>query len=368
MNKRENVSAGVQPGRSARHLVQIVLVGLLLATASACYGTWGLRASYRTYVTSPIGQGAIEASDGATWLDGPGTGKGPFQWSIDYAVFDAGSETGVVQFKGGVRTAAHPMAGGHVLETSFWNPRLEIDGDEGTLVVDLNYRPFEGTAPTELPPLQAATDVPFATVDLSAVDWTPTSNGSYQITDAPTTGITSAMELIGWDDFYGDPVALDPFSVTFDPELFAPAVGSTPRVVVSKTAGLEPGDAITVWGYGFDPAANTGTRPPLSGQPSGNYVVFGRFAETWQPSAGAPSGARTVLAQRWALPAASHQALDPTGTNPSFVRLDETGRFEATLTVSEGGTAGTYGVYTYGGSGAVNATQELAVPVTFAAP
>jgi hypothetical protein len=348
-----------------RRLLWPALVLALAIVATGCNGTWGIRSSYRNYVTSPIGAGQITTQDGVTWLDGPGTGKGPFEWPIEYSVFDAGTETGVVQFKGGVSTVAHPTEGGHVLETSFWNPRLEIDGDEGTLIMDLTFRPFEGTAPTELPALEAANDVAFATVDLSAVDWTPNSDGYVTIADAPTTGITAAMELIGWDDFYGDPVALDPFAVTFKVNQ-APALAGTPRVVVSKTVDLAPGDTVNVWGWGFAPSGNIGTRPPLAGQPAGNYVVFGKFADTWQPSAGAPSSSRTVLAQKWALPEASRALVDPTGTNPSFATISAHGTFETTVAISSSSAAGNYGVYTYAGSGAVNAAHELAVPITLA--
>jgi hypothetical protein len=343
----------------------MALVAVVLVAATACTGTWGIRSSYRTYVTGFIGQGEIVASDGATWMDGPGTGKGPFQWTIASSSFDAGTETGTIQFSGGVSTAAHPSAEGYVLDTSFWNPRLEIDGDEGTLYVDLNYRPFESTEPEELPALQVALDVPFATLDLAGEDWTPNGNGLISITDAPAVGVTATMELIGWDDFYGDPVALDPFSVSF----FAHAPSSlaeTPDLVVTETEDLHPGDTVIVYGSGFDPAANVGTRPPLSGQLSGNYAVFGRFPTVWQPSAGVLGSARTVITQRWALPEPSYSTLNPTGTNAAYVELEADGTFTAVLTVAEGGTSGNYGIYTYGGAGAVNAAHELAVPITFA--
>lgn len=355
---------GTRPNVGRRRVTSAALVALVLALTTACNGTWGIRSSYRTYVTSAIGEGQITAQDGATWLDGTGTGKGPFRWTIAYADFDDTTETGTVQLRGGVSTVAHPSEEGYVLDTSFWNPRLEIDGDEGTLYTDLNYRPFESTDPEELPALQAATDVAFATVDLSGVDWTPNADGYIAITDAPAVGLAPAMELIGWDDFYGDPVTLDPFTVHFEP---APqTLGAAPEIIVSRTTDLHPGDTVIVWGTGFDPAAHVGTRPPLAGQPSGAYTVFGRFADAWQPSTGAPSSSRTVIAQRWVLPEPSYSALDPTGTNASYVPVDENGTFTATLTVAEGGTTGNYGVYTYPGSGAVNASYELAVPVTLA--
>jgi hypothetical protein len=355
----------IRPGR--RWLPMVALLAVVGFVSTGCFGTWGLRSSYRNYVTSPPAQGQISADEGATWLDGAGSGKGPFQYTVDSSAFDPSTETGYVQFTGGVKTAAHPTPDGSILDLSLWNPRLEIDGDVGTLFVDLNFRSYEGFAPPTLPPLQAQLDMPFATVDLSGVDWTPDSYGAIVITDAPTTGITEAMELIGWDDFYGDPVTLDPFSVTFWPlAAAAPRLAATPRIVVSQTTGLHVGDTVTVWGTGFDPTVNLGTRPPLAGQPAGSYVVFGKFANVWQPSTGAASTTRTVIAQKWGLGQASLSLLDPAGTNPAFVKIDAAGRFEATLPITASTAAGNYGIYSYPGSGAVNAAYELGVPITLA--
>jgi hypothetical protein len=340
----------------------LAVVGFL---STGCFGTWGLRSSYRSYVTSPASDGQISTVEGATWLDGAGSGKGPFQYRVDSSAYNPGTRKGFVQLIGGVKTSAHPTADGSVLDLSLWNPRLEIDGNVGTLYVDLNFRPYEGFAPPALPALQAKLDVPFATVDLSGQNLTPDSNTAINITNAPTTGIPAAMELIGWDDFYGSPVTLDPFSVSFwvSSQFPTPA---TPRIVVSQTTGLHVGDTVTVWGSGFDPTANLGTRAPLSGQPAGAYAVFGKFANIWQPSTGAPTSSRTVLAQKWALGQSSRSLLDPTGTSAAYATIDARGYFETTLQITASSAAGNYGIYTYPGSGAVNAAYELAVPLTLA--
>ncbi len=348
-------------------LGRALLLTVVALVATSCQGTWGLRTSYRNYVTAPFASGGITVADGAGWQDGTGTGKGPFTWPIAWATYDQGTGTGEVQFGGTIRTYAHPSNGDYVLELTIGSPRLEIDGDTGILVADLTYRPYQGMGST-VPPLQSAVDVEFATLDLSGTSWTPDANGAYQILGAPMTGIPAAMELIGWDDFYGNPVALDPLTVTFNPSTFAPKVGTTPKVVVSKTDNLKVGDQVVVWGEGFDPSLNPGTRPPFSGLPSGNYVVFGRFQDVWKPSLGtaqAPTSSRHVIDQRWAVPPATRHTQDPNETNASYVNIDATGRWKAVLTVGAGtATSGNYGVYTYPGSGATNAAHEFAVPVT----
>jgi hypothetical protein len=203
--------------KSSRRLVTIAALLAVLTLTTACNATWGIRQSYRNYITGPIANGSITVSDGATWLDGSGTGKGPFQWPLESSTFNASTEQGTVQFTGRVATVGHQTTGGYTLDTTFSRPRLVINGDVGTLSFDLVYRPFEGFGGGSLPPLQSATNVAFASLDLSSQTWVLDSNGFYNIANAPATGINSGMELIGWDDFYGPSPALDPFSAKFTP-------------------------------------------------------------------------------------------------------------------------------------------------------
>jgi len=350
----------------ARTIRRIAALAALVMVATACNpATWGFRESFRNYAAGPIGHGAIEVSDGAVWTDGPGTGKGPFTFPLESSTFDPTDNTGELILGGSFSIKAHENAtlGGYVLDMTFSNIRVTIDDTEGILYADVKTRPFEGTNPPALPDFVTYPDAAVAELDLSGVDWTPNADGKYVISDAPAVGIDETMEDIGMAAFYPSPVALDPFSISFD----APTAALTPTLHVSKTTGLVPGETVTVIGTGFDPDANTGNRPPLAGQKSGFYVVFGNFAETWQPSAGAPSSARTVISQRWALPDGSRAAVDPGSTNALYVDLDERGNFVAELTVSENAGTGNYGIYTYAGSGAVNAAQELVVPVSFQA-
>ena len=141
-------------------------------------------------------------------------------------------------------------------------------------------------------------------------------------------------------------------------------------MTVSKTSGLAQGETVTVSGSGFLPSgtATNGTRPPLSGTFSGTYVVFGKFADVWKPSAGATSSARSVIAQKWAVPAASMSTIG--GTNSGAIELNADGTFSVDLTLStteaQDLASGTYGIYTYPGSGAVYAPFETFTPITFA--
>jgi len=143
-----------------------------------------------------------------------------------------------------------------------------------------------------------------------------------------------------------------------------------PQIVVSKTSGLNPdGETVTVTGSGFDPDANTGTRPPLSGKKSGVYVTFGKFADVWQPSLGstvAPSSTRQIITQKWAVPQASWDLLGAT-PGGAYALLNADGTFTAELPVAPSATGtNAYGFAVYPGSGATNPSQEILVRATFA--
>lgn len=160
-----------------------------------------------------------------------------------------------------------------------------------------------------------------------------------------------------------------PPAPVFTPSLAAFAAdGTTPL----GSAPVTEGASIVVRGSGFDPAANVGGRgaPIPATLPQGTYVVLGRALDAWKPSQGAPSTARKVADQRWAL---ASSVLDQvpsqfqSAIRGQWVDVATDGTFTATLTVKDAVLAGgRFGVFTYAAGGTVNATQELFVPVTLA--
>jgi hypothetical protein len=165
----------------------------------------------------------------------------------------------------------------------------------------------------------------------------------------------------------GAALALTLVAAACAPAANVPTTGAT--LTVSKSTGLDPaGEVITVTGTGFTTTANLGTRPPLLGQPGGVYVVFGRFAEVWQPSASAVAGARTIVSQHWALFGSSYDSITALGTGET-VEVDADGNFTVDIEVSEvAGANPTIGIATYAGSGALNSGEEILVPLEFDAP
>jgi hypothetical protein len=154
------------------------------------------------------------------------------------------------------------------------------------------------------------------------------------------------------------------FALTLVAAACAPAVDtptSGAELTVSKSTGLDPaGETITVTGTGFTTTGNVGTRPPKAGQPAGVYVVFGKFAADWRPSAGAESSARTIVQQFWAQPGTPLPA-------EGSVQMQADGSFtiEIFVTPQSVPEGSTLGIATYAGSGSVNSGEELLVPLSF---
>ncbi len=323
------------------------------SAASGGHLDWGVKQSFRNYIGGPIAHGTITTSEGAT-RNADGTFRFPSAPESTGSV-DADADTAALAFAGKVEFTGHDSGSGPQLFMTVEDLRVELTGSGGTLVADVVSKSLSSGE------LVSYDDVEFAALadtDLTGADGTVTA-----------TGIGATLIEAGvpaFADFYPAGTALDPltFAVTTAPEpVWEPAVSA------SKTTGLDPaGETITVSGNGFDPAANVGTRPPLAGQPTGVYLVFAKIAQPWRPSEGAPSSARTVLDQKWVLPAASRAILDPAGTNPDYVELGADGTFSGTLDVAAGDcTADTCGVITYAAGGAMNAAHELFVPLTFGA-
>ncbi|MGO1318368.1 MAG: HtaA domain-containing protein [Cellulomonadaceae bacterium] len=104
----------------------------------------------------------------------------------------------------------------------------------------------------------------------------------------------------------------------------------------------------------------------MAGKFTGAYVVFGKFADVWQPSAGAPSSARAGHDSKWAVPAESVATVG--GAAAGAIELNADGTFETQLSIEDldAAASGTYGVYTYPGGGAKYAPFETFTPITFA--
>lgn len=329
-----------------------VTVGFAAPASAATGGTivggsldWGVRASFRSYVSGPIASGSITVTPPAST-----NGDGTFDWPATGGTYsNTGAKAANAAFGGSVRFQGHAGA----LDMTITDVRVETAGTAGILRADVSSKDMGTGVVTAYP------DVDFASLDLTGVTPTATANG-WLFTAVPATLTTNGAAA--FSGFYPAGTVLDPATYELDLTAWAPQVN------VSKTAGINSaGETVTVSGTGFDPNANASTRPPIPvPMPTGVYVVFGKFDAAWKPSAGAPGTARRVLDQTWAMPPASATA-GGLLSNTQYVPLNPDGSFTTTLHVTPTALYPTfsYGIVTYAAGGAAaNASQETFTPIT----
>ena len=94
---------------------------------------WGVRDSFRNYVRGGIANGNWE-------LNGTSYSSDAFNWSNGTGTFKGGK--GSISFSGSVRFTGHHG----ILDTTIANPRLEINGNSGTLYATMNSNDSSGKA------------------------------------------------------------------------------------------------------------------------------------------------------------------------------------------------------------------------------
>ena len=117
---------------------------------------WGVKKSFRSYVTGPIGAGKISAGGGAK------TVGGGFSFPAVKSAGGSGKQ-GTVKFKGEVRFYAHLG----LLDITLSNLKLRINGSSAQLSGDYKSNKFLGMNATNKGAVQTGTDVTFATVKLN---------------------------------------------------------------------------------------------------------------------------------------------------------------------------------------------------------
>jgi hypothetical protein len=321
--------------------------------------SWGVKASFRNYISGPIANGSIVTS-------GNVVNNGAFDWTGG-----AGSEaSGTVGYTGSVHFTGHSG----MLDLTISNVRIAKASDAAaTIVADVVSK---GLGSGEFVTYSGVT---FADVDLASGQ-RGTTAGVTSVSGAPATLTAAGAEAFA--GFYDAGAELDSVSFSWpveqaaepepepEPEPEEPAP-SAPTVTVSKTTGLDAsGETITVSGSGFGVEQHptvVGTRPPLAGQWSGAYVIFGSFADTWKPSEGAARGSRVGFEQRWLLPQATIDA-NPAVFAEEGIPVAADGTFSFEVNVAEHADAladGNYGIYTYAAGGPVYAPFETYTPLSF---
>jgi hypothetical protein len=380
-------SARILPAPLTGVLLALIIFGAALGAATVRAAatpvttgslTWGVKASFVSYITGPIASGEVALGGGATAAGA--------QFRFPGASGTADGQTGAfnVAFQGNIRFSGHDMGAGPLLDVKLENLRVVTENGVTYLVADAVSKSLQSAVAESYPNLKVAR--------LNFAGITP-SFAAGSLTYANVPAELTADGVPAFADFYPSGTALDPVTIVITvagppaspttgpgssptasptaPPASPTTTSASPKVTVSKTAVNPAGDTVTVTGTGFLPALATAARPPLAGQPAGVYIVFGAFAENWKPSAGAPSGARPAYSQdeggvKWAVLEASRPVIG-VGTS---VTLNPDGSFTAVISVKKdyaGALAdGKYGIYTYPGAGAVQPLYETFTPLTFA--
>lgn len=141
--------------------------------------TWGVKESFRKYVTGNIARGEITVKDGANNSGG----------SIVYpasASSITGDSKGVVRFGGTVNFKGHDG----ILDLTLSDIAMRIDGSKAELTADYSSRKFEGMQAHEPGPIETGNDVVFATVNLnSAANFSANSVNLAGTTTLTSTGV-----------------------------------------------------------------------------------------------------------------------------------------------------------------------------------
>ncbi|MFJ2955723.1 HtaA domain-containing protein [Streptomyces sp. NPDC087270] len=231
---------------------------------------WGVKESFRSYVTGPIADGKVESTGGATaTASGYRFPKGTGTWDADGKALNA-------SFSGGVHFLGHLTGGTYALDLSFSDLKVSTNGATGTLTADVTSKDMTTGESSSYDDLDVAT--------LSGV--APAVNGQV-VTITSAAAALSADGAKVFSGFYQAGDAFDPVTVavSLDEGAALPtAPAGSPAPTVSDASVEAPG-AATAGGTdaGTDAGAtlaSTGsdTPVPLLLGAAGALVVTGAAA------------------------------------------------------------------------------------------
>lgn len=176
--------------------------------------SWGVKESFRAYISGSIAGGGWEVSDGANY-------ETPlFSWSAPSGTVSATGGDGAASFTGAIRFTGH--AG--VLDLTLANPNIEFLGD-GTarLRMDVRSNDAEGQLTVD------ARQLYFAKLkDIGQLD---PASGVVELSEIPAVLTAEGADAFG--SFYGSGEVLDPLQLSLH---FEPCEGSPQPVATA------PGD------------------------------------------------------------------------------------------------------------------------------
>ncbi|MFF3754099.1 HtaA domain-containing protein [Streptomyces sp. NPDC002018] len=216
---------------------------------------WGVRRTYREYVTGPIANGKWTLSDGAQ------DGGALFRFPRGTGSYDARSGTLDADFAGTLRFT------GTGLDLTLTGVAVRVKAGKGTLFADVTDA-AEGSPPRKAVPL----------VTFPARDFTP-EKGLASVTEVPATLTSQGAEAFG--SLYTAGTAMDPVSlaVAVDEKARVPALpdlgsGASAAPEPSASGGASPSPTGAAAGTGDSAAASSAA----SSSGAGTYTAIGAGA------------------------------------------------------------------------------------------
>ncbi|MFI1256905.1 HtaA domain-containing protein [Streptomyces netropsis] len=204
------------PSRPARAPVAVllaVLSAVLLSPAAARAAErhevsggrldWGIKSSFQSYVTGPVAQGSWELQGGAATV-----GDSRFRFHSAQGTYDPDTGDFEAGFSGAVHFTGHKKPdGSHELDLTISRPTVRIKGGNGTLHADMTSK-AKGTGR-----VTTATDVPFASLDLTGVNL---RGGGTAVTLADIPATLTARGAEAFAGYYTAGTPLDPVGLSAD--------------------------------------------------------------------------------------------------------------------------------------------------------
>ncbi|MFL1377109.1 MULTISPECIES: HtaA domain-containing protein [unclassified Nocardiopsis] len=190
---------------------------------------WGVRESFRNYIVGNISKGTIETKDGASRND-----DGTFAFTNGSGEVDLSEATAEISFEGTVLFQGHVYGDADpLLYMTVKNPRVVIDGAEGTLYADIVSKSLANAE------LVTYDDVAFADLDLSGVQ--------YDLTEGvlgwePIPATLTADGVPAFADFYAQGEQLDPITLTVSVDEDVKVPGGGDGGNGGNPGGGDPGD------------------------------------------------------------------------------------------------------------------------------
>ncbi|MEV7086762.1 HtaA domain-containing protein [Streptomyces sp. NPDC093085] len=240
---------------------------------------WGVKESFRSYVTGPIAASKVELGDGATQ-----PGGAAYRFPKATGSFDASAGSLDAAFGGTVRFLGHKEADGtYILDLNLGALRVKVKDGKGTLVADVSTKDRETHKVSEFKGLA------FATLDLPAAP--PAAEDGVVTLDAvPATLTADGTKAFG--GMYPEGTALDPLTLAVSLDADAELPGASGGTTAGTTGGSTGGS--TGGASGGTSAGTTGGT--VGGTVGGGTAGSGTGGSLASTGAGVPTGSLLTAA------------------------------------------------------------------------